>query len=200
MIALKTGTEWFIYKDYYPLKEKSPLLCIIMIAFISLEIILYPLLYIYNYFTYSFDRSEYIYRMFYYGLDGTIYFIYILRSLRLVYAHTSDPSRQKTPVFKLFKYEYLLGGLAICLMLLRMIPIGFNPDEDEYKFYTMIEFSTPFSRNEEVPFLVKSIIIEFVWLLVLIYCLKIQSLTHPKHSMKNELILIISVNLILQIV
>lgn len=85
--------------------------------------------------------------MFYYGLDGTIYFIYILRSLRLVYAHTTDPSRQKTSIFKLFKYEYLLGCLAIFLMLLRMVPIYWNPDEDEYKFYTIIEFSTPFSRN-----------------------------------------------------
>jgi hypothetical protein len=130
MIALKTGTEWFIYKDYYPLKEKSPLLCIVMIAFITLQIILYPLLYIYNYFTQSFPKSEKIYRMFYYGLDGTIYFIYVLRSLRLVYAHTTDPSRQKTWIFKLFKYEYLLGCLAIFLMLLRMVPIYWNPDEN----------------------------------------------------------------------
>ena len=123
--------------------------------------------------------------MFYYGLDGTIYFIYILRSLRLVYAHTTDPSRQKTYIFKLFKYEYILAILSIALMLLRMVPIYWNPDENEYKFYTMIEFSTPFSYTEEVPFLIKTLIIETIWMLLLIYCLKIQSLTHPKHSMKN---------------
>jgi hypothetical protein len=64
----------------------------------------------------------------------------------------------------------------------------------------MIEFSTPFSRVEEVPFLVKSLIIDYLWLIILIYCLRIQSLTHPKHSMKNELMLIISVNIFLQIV
>ena len=137
--------------------------------------------------------------MFYYGLDGTIYFIYILRSLRLVYAHTTDPSRQKTYIFKLFKYQYLLGTLAIGLMLLRMLPIYWNPDETQFKFYTIIQFSTPFSRYEEVPFLAKAMIVEFIWLGLLLYCLKIQSLTHSKHSMKNELILIIAVNLILQV-
>lgn len=137
--------------------------------------------------------------MFYYGLDGIIYFIYILRSLRLVYAHTTDPSRQRTYIFKLFKYEYLLGTLAIALMLLRMVPIYWNPDENVYKFYTMIEFNTPFSRYEEVPFLFKAMIVEFIWLALLIYCLKLQSLTHPKHSMKDELILIIAVNLVLQV-
>jgi len=100
-----------------------------MIGFMTLQIILYPMLYISNYFTRSFDRSEYIYRMFYYGLDGTIYFIYVLRSLRLVYAHTTDPSRQNTSVFKMFKYEFCLGILSIILMLLRMLPIYFNPSE-----------------------------------------------------------------------
>lgn len=68
--------------------------------------------------------------MFYYGLDGTIYFIYILRSLRLVYAHTTDPSRQNTYIFKLFKYENILALVSILLMLLRMLPIYFNPESD----------------------------------------------------------------------
>ena len=76
--------------------------------------------------------------MFYYGLDGTIYFIYIIRSLRLVYAHTTDPSRQSTIIFKLFKYEYILGFLSVGLMVCRMLPIYFNPDEDNYQFYTII--------------------------------------------------------------
>jgi hypothetical protein len=65
--------------------------------------------------------------MFFYGLDGAIYFIYILRSLRLVYAHTTDPSRQNTFIFILFKYEYILGLVSVLLMILRMVPIYFNP-------------------------------------------------------------------------
>jgi hypothetical protein len=185
MAALKTGTEWFIYKDYYPLKERSPLLCIIMISFVALEILLYPILFIHNYFTQSFDRGEYFYRMFYYGLDGTIYSIYVIRSIRLVYAHTTDPSRQKTFIFKMFKHEYYLGALAVALMLFRMLPIFFNPCENDCPFYTMIEFNTPFSRDDEVPYLSKNITVEFIWVLVLMYCLKIQSKTHSKYSMKK---------------
>jgi hypothetical protein len=85
-------------------------------------------------------------------------------------------------------------------MIVRMFPILFNPDENIYPFYTMIEFATPFARTEEVPFLAKTLIIEFIWLGLLIYCLKMQSSTHPKHSMKNELILVICVNIFLSIV
>jgi len=42
--------------------------------------------------------------MLWYGLDGAIYFIYLVRSLRLIYAHTTDVSRQHTWIFKLFRH------------------------------------------------------------------------------------------------
>jgi 4-hydroxybenzoate polyprenyltransferase len=76
--------------------------------------------------------------MLWYGLDGAIYFVYLVRSLRLIYAHTTDVTRQNTIIFKLFKHEYLLGLICAALLLLRIIPVYFNPDPQNYSFKTMI--------------------------------------------------------------
>ena len=54
MAGIKMGLEWFIFKDYYPLKEKSPILCIMMVMSICLQLILYPVIYTSHYFTYTF--------------------------------------------------------------------------------------------------------------------------------------------------
>ena len=51
MICVKMGLEWFIFKDYYPLKEKSPILCIMMVLAIGTNLIIYPIIYTSNYFT-----------------------------------------------------------------------------------------------------------------------------------------------------
>ena len=31
MFAVKVGLDWFIFKDYYPLKERSPILSILLL-------------------------------------------------------------------------------------------------------------------------------------------------------------------------
>lgn len=51
MAGVKMGLEWFIFKDYYPLKERSPILCIMMIMSVCCQLILYPIIYTANYFT-----------------------------------------------------------------------------------------------------------------------------------------------------
>lgn len=75
-----------------------------MIACISIQLIIYPIAYTYNYFTRNWAEFKDIYRTLFYAFDGSIYFIYLLRSLRLVYAHEIDTSRSKTKVFKFFKH------------------------------------------------------------------------------------------------
>lgn len=86
-LSVRIGSEWFIFKDYYPMKERSPVLCILMITFASVQLIMYPIVYTYNYFTQNWDDFKYVYRTIFFGLDGSLYFLYLLRSLRLVYAH-----------------------------------------------------------------------------------------------------------------
>ena len=90
MYTVKVGLDWFIFKDYYPLKEKSPILTILLLICISIQILHYPLLFIYNYFTVSFDKYEAtrtVYRVVSGATWGIPYFIYFLKSMRLVYAH-----------------------------------------------------------------------------------------------------------------
>ncbi len=96
--------RWFIYKDYYPLKEKSPLLTIIMIFSICIQIILYPLIYSVNYFTYTFTDPKIrgLFRAIQVGMECSVYSIYLLRCLRIAYAHEVDKSRRKTLSFMIF--------------------------------------------------------------------------------------------------
>lgn len=49
--SVRVGTSWFIYKDYYPLKERSPILNIMFILSVCGQVILYPSMYIAHYFT-----------------------------------------------------------------------------------------------------------------------------------------------------
>lgn len=58
MAGVKMGLQWFIFKDYYPLKEKSPILCIMMIMSICTQLILYPVIYTSNYFTLVFSEKD----------------------------------------------------------------------------------------------------------------------------------------------
>jgi len=103
-LCVRIGSEWFIFKDYYPMKERSPVLCIMMIICISLQLIIYPLAYTYNYFTRNWGSFKLIYRTIFHALDGSLYMLYLMRSLRLVYAHEIDISRSKTFIFKFFKH------------------------------------------------------------------------------------------------
>lgn len=49
-IALRFTIRWIMYKDYYPLKERSPMLCLILLYFLTIELIIYPIQVICNYF------------------------------------------------------------------------------------------------------------------------------------------------------
>jgi hypothetical protein len=49
--SIKLTTSWFIYKDYYPLKERSPVLCIMLALSICGHAVLYPTIYIFSYLT-----------------------------------------------------------------------------------------------------------------------------------------------------
>ena len=103
-VSVRIGSEWFIFKDYYPMKERSPVLCILMITCVAIQLIMYPLAYTYNYFTYNWGDFKYTYRIVFYALDGSLYLLYIMRSLRLAYAHEIDVSRRATWIFKFMKH------------------------------------------------------------------------------------------------
>lgn len=94
-----------------------------MIMFIAIQLINYPLAYTYNYFTRNWGDFKYIYRTMFYAFDGCLYFIYLLRSLRLVYAHEIDNSRSKTLIFKFFKHEYYLTIIIFIMIIIKIIPI-----------------------------------------------------------------------------
>lgn len=105
------------------MKERSPVLCILTIIVIAINLIIYPLAYTYNYFTRNWGDFKYAYRTMFYAFDGCIYFIYLLRSLRLVYAHEIDTSRSKTWIFKFFKNEYNLVLFLFAMIMSKIIPI-----------------------------------------------------------------------------
>ena len=65
--CVRIGSEWFIFKDYYPMKERSPVLCIVMIAAIAVQLLMYPLGYTYNYFTRNWGDFKYTYRTLFYA-------------------------------------------------------------------------------------------------------------------------------------
>lgn len=104
MGSIKLGLQWFIYKDYFPLKEKSPILTILMIFGICTQIILYPLIYSINYFTYLFTwpHARFFFRAIQVGFEYSVYTVYLLRCLRIAYAHEIDRSRRKSFAFMIF--------------------------------------------------------------------------------------------------
>ena len=99
------GIDWFLLKDFYPLKEKSPILCIMLIVSICGQILLYPIMYIVQYFTNSlmFNENKLKFRALNVSLEFSIFALYLLRCLRISYAHDTHSSRSKHFSFKIFK-------------------------------------------------------------------------------------------------
>lgn len=56
--SIKISMQWFTFKDYYPFKEKSPILCMMMIFSMAVQLIFYPVIYSVNYFTNMFYLPE----------------------------------------------------------------------------------------------------------------------------------------------
>lgn len=105
LLGIKLGIEWFIFKDYYPLKEKSPILCILLIMSICGQLLIYPMLFITNYFTNVFvDVSTRLkFRSVQSGLEFSVFIIYLIRTLRISYAHDTHSSRSKSLAFRIFQ-------------------------------------------------------------------------------------------------
>lgn len=112
-----------------------------MITVIAIQLILYPLAYTYNYFTRNWGEFKYIYRTSFYAFDGCLYFIYLLRSLRLVYAHEIDTSRSKTSIFKFFKHEYNIVLFMFVMVMIKIIPIVTSNYSEEDLFLTFIDIN-----------------------------------------------------------
>ena len=186
MYAVKLGLDWFIFKDYYPLKEKSPILTILLLICISVQILHYPILFIYNYFTIAFDQyhaTKTLYRIVSGATWGIPYFIYFLKSMRLVYAHETHSSRSKSLPFIIFKKEVILSSFVCFWMILKGLVIRFN--SDNFRLIYENDYT-----NEDAAVYV-NVVWDFIWQGVLIYCLWLQKNVNKRHSIKVELMLII---------
>ena len=164
-VCVGIGSQWFIFKDYYPMKERSPVLCIMMIMCIAVQLIMYPLAYTYNYFTWNWGDFKYIYRAVFHAFDGSLYLLYLIRSLRLAYAHQIDISRRQTWIFNFMKHEYYLAAFFILVTFIKIIPIiiyqSTVTDGDDL-FLTFIDINTytfdDTTSNQELGFGIKQTI------------------------------------------
>lgn len=121
ILAVKYSLKWFISKDLYPLKEKSPILSIVMIISIGIQLLIFPLLYSTNYLTSVFleMRTKFGYRALQAGLEFSVYGVYFLRCLRVIYAHETSPARKNTLPFWIFKDDYKLALIVVIVGFLR---------------------------------------------------------------------------------
>lgn len=171
-----------------------------MITCIAVQLIMYPLAYTYNYFTRNWSDFVYTYRTVFYAFQGSLYLLYVIRALRLVYAHEIDNSRRNTWVFKFMKNEYFLVGFMVVVTVVKIIPVLVsNARGEDNIFFTFIDVNTfTFSPDEtgisrELGFGIKQTIHEFVWLSAIVYCLWLQTLVHQKYSMKAELLMVLGI-------
>ena len=91
------------------------------------------MLYSFNFFSASFTfenpedfvlKTRAFYRAMSTAFWGTTYFIFFLRAMRIVYAHETHSSRNKSIAFFLFKREILLASIT-CLWILVRFFIGY---------------------------------------------------------------------------
>jgi hypothetical protein len=127
--SIKLGTNWFIYKDYYPLKERSPVLCIMLVLSICGQAVLYPIIYIVSYLTNWFESSREGFRALGGVLQFSIFTIYVMRCLRVFYAHRVHSSRNSTLVYLVFQKEYILAFSIIILGIIKCVIVVFYPKE-----------------------------------------------------------------------
>lgn len=100
-----------------------------MIFSICAQVILYPLIYSINYFTFMFQdaRIRQYFRAVQVALEFSVYSVYLLRCLRIWYAHGVDKTRRKSVPFFVFKHENLLALAVMVVGILRALPVIFDP-------------------------------------------------------------------------
>ena len=130
-----------------------------MIVCIAMQLIIYPLAYTYNYFTRNWGDFKLIYRIIFCAFDGSLYTVYLMRSLRLCYAHEIDISRSKTKIFQFFKREYFMASFLILVAAIKIVPIIMTsyllPDENMFLTFIDINSYTYQSENRELAFGIK---------------------------------------------
>lgn len=121
MVAVNYSLKWFVYKDLYPLKEKSPVLCIVMIVCIAMQLLIFPTIFFTNYLTDIFRTLSirYWFRAVQMGLDYSVNSIYFLRCIRLFYAHQTNSRNKGSLPFKLFSKENVLAAILIGVGIIR---------------------------------------------------------------------------------
>lgn len=98
--------KWINNMDYFPLKERSPLLCIALMVSLLISINIYPSLIISFYYSDGLHDGLFkIYTALFYATKSMSYLIYAIRSLRIVYAYRLQESMRHSThfVFRFFK-------------------------------------------------------------------------------------------------
>ena len=77
-----------------------------MIFSICIQVILYPFIYSINYFTFIFTDPQVreYFRAIQIAMEFSVYSIYLVRFLRIWYAHGVDKTRRKSVSFWVFKH------------------------------------------------------------------------------------------------
>ena len=100
---LRFSIRWIMLKDYFPLKERSPMLCLVLLMFLTFELILYPVQVVVNYYMDGKEDQD-VFRVLYCAVKTMGAFIYVLRSLRIYYAYKVQDNMRSHMVFRFFKH------------------------------------------------------------------------------------------------
>lgn len=121
-VLLPTTKKWLKCRDYYPIKERSPLLSLLLGWVLLFFTCLYPWQIIYSYVSGK-SRAD-AYRIGYYTFKYSAYFIYMVRSFRICYAYRVF--NRDTWVFRnIFAKEWVLVLVTILMLYLKSIPVTY---------------------------------------------------------------------------
>lgn len=99
---LRFSIKWIMFKDYFPLKERSPMLCLLLLMFLTFQLILYPIHVVTDYYMDGKENLD-IFRVLYCALKTIGEFIYFIRSLRIYYAYKVQDNMRSHVIFQFFK-------------------------------------------------------------------------------------------------
>lgn len=103
------------------------MLCILMVLSICVQLIMYSVIYTFNYFTGLFVEVRHGFRAVEAALEFSVYGIFFLRCLRIWYAHRTDKRRKGTLAYWVFEREERLAAVIVFAALLKFVVVFVQP-------------------------------------------------------------------------